>query len=112
MKFKTTKKEITSNFDKILGIGYCGLQHLLYYQNPIAYTCGVYGWYADIYNINGVIICTGYCPFGNIRADYNLTKEYDEKARQITNDRNKSYEQRKEEVNSLLNEFIEKIKTI
>lgn len=38
MKFRTTRKEINRNFDKVISVGYCELQYLLYFDSPIAYT--------------------------------------------------------------------------
>ena len=108
MKFKTTKKEIMRGYYKVIEAGYCGLQHLLYYKNPIAYTCGVYGWNADIYEVAaGVAICTGYRPFGNVDIDYELAREYDEKAQKIIC--NTKIENVKEELEKLLKEFLEKV---
>lgn len=40
--------------------GYCDLSYLLNNHSPIAYTCGVYGWNFDVYEVYGVTICTGY----------------------------------------------------
>ena len=86
MKFKTTVKNIKENYGKnlILEIGYCDLQNLLTYDSPKAYTCGVYGWNFDLYEINGVAICTGYrgMPAGK-NFDYSLVHKYDDKARAI-----------------------------
>ena len=103
MKFKTTKKEIKDNYYRIIKAGYCELQNLLQYKNPIAYSSGVYGWACDYYEINGVLISTGYRPVGNqnVECDYKLIREYDNKAMNKT----------KEERETLLNEFIAKCKT-
>ena len=111
MKFKTTQKAIKKGYNKILCIGYCNLQYLLYYKNPVAYTSGVYGWNADIYDIGGgIAICTGYKPFGNIRADYNLQKEYDDKAQQIVLNWDKyEHNEKLKLLDELLKEFIEKV---
>lgn len=109
MKFKTTQKAVKEGYRNIVEIGYCGLQHLLYYKNPVAYTCGVYGWNADIYDIGGgVAICTGYRPFGDIRVDYELVKEYDNKAREIIHN-TKFDGNPREKIDELLDEFIEKV---
>jgi hypothetical protein len=87
MKFKTTEKAIKANYSKIIKVGYCNLQYLLRYETPIAYTCGKVGWKADIYEFNGILIVTGYQPFGNISADYDLCEEYEERAQKIINSR-------------------------
>lgn len=60
MKFKSTKRDIMANYGNIIKVDYCDLQNLLKYESPIAYTAGVYGWNADIYDFGGIAICTGY----------------------------------------------------
>jgi hypothetical protein len=103
-KIKTTKKEMKQNY-RILGVGYCEIQTLLKYQNPVAYSSGVYGWACDYYYIDDVIISTGYSYIDNknMKDDYNLIKEYEKKARSLNN---------KEEVNNLLFELISKLKEV
>ena len=57
--------------NKIICVPYCGLQNLLNYESPVAYTARREGWAADIYDMGGgVAIVTGYTPFGNIRPYY------------------------------------------
>lgn len=53
MKFKTTQKEIMANYNAIICVPYCGLQNLLNYENPVAYTVRREGWAADIYDMGG-----------------------------------------------------------
>ena len=111
MKFKTTQKAVKEGYRNIIRVGYCGLQYLLYYKNPVAYTSGVYGWNADIYEIGrGSAICTGYRTFGDIQPDYELIREYDNKAEKIVLSWNK-YEHNEilKMLDELLNEFIEKV---
>ena len=109
MKLKATQKRVKEVYRHIICIGYCNLQYLLYYRNAFAYTAGVYGWNADIYDIGGgVAICTGYRPFGNVSADYELVNEYDNKAREIIHN-TKIDDNPREKVDELLNEFIEKV---
>lgn len=107
MKHKTTAKAIREGYGKIISIGYCDAQYLLNYQSADAYTCGVYGWNFDLYDINGVAICTGYrgMPKG-ITYDYERLKFFEEKAEKIVNDVSIEYERRKAIVNELLRDFI------
>lgn len=108
MKFKTTKKEVLRGYYKVIKIGYCKLQYLLYYRKPIAYTSGVYGWNADIYEVaDGIAICTGCRPFGDVDVDYELAKEYNEKAEKIIC--NTRVEDAKKKLDELLKEFLEKL---
>lgn len=41
-------------------LGYCAASYLFRPLEKVGYTCGYYGWNYDVYNINGVIACTGY----------------------------------------------------
>ena len=109
MKIKTTKKEIENAFAKIICIGYCNAQYLLYFSDVDFYTCGVYGWNADIYKINNrIVISTGYSPFGNIRPDYKELRKLDEKAMEIIHG-NMDYKQKEKKVNKMLEKFIDKL---
>lgn len=108
MKFKTTKKAIMEGYPKTVCVGYCDLQHLLYFNEPIAYTCGVYGWNADIYDFGNIAIIMGYRPFGEIRISYDSYRKYDDKARSIIYDYNTDYETRKKKVQKLLQDFLKK----
>lgn len=100
MKLQATKKEMKNGYYKIISIGYCDAQHLLKDKNPFAYSAENYGWACDYYDIDRILISTGYQPIleKNTKRDYNLIREYDKKAVEAT----------KEEREKLLNEFIEK----
>lgn len=107
MKFKSIKKDIMANYPKVIKIGYCDLQFLLKYESPIAYTAGVYGWNADIYDFGGVAIVTGYRPFGNIYPDWEIVQKYKEEARKICY--NYSYEEGHIVLQELQKKFIEEV---
>ena len=109
MKFKTTRKEINQNYKNVICVGYCQAQDLLRGKNPIAYNAGVYGWNADIYDVNGVAIVTGYQPFGNIRPDYDTIKKYEDEARRICCNSWINYQKMIDQVDKLLNQFIEEV---
>ena len=109
MKFKTTKKEINSNFKNVICVGYCDAQYLLQGKNPIAYNAGYYGWNADVYDVNGVAIVTGYRPWGNIRPDYETIKKYEDEARKICGDSWGNYQKMLDKIDSLLDQFIEEV---
>ena len=108
MKFKTTRKSVKESGGTILKVRCCGLQSLLRFKDPIAYTSGVYGWNADIYDIDGVIIVTGYRPFGNY-SNYDHVAEDEKKARKIEEDYKLDWETRRNDVNKLLDEFVNKV---
>lgn len=67
MKYKATKKAVAEGYAHIVYTGYCGLQEALGIIAPTAYTTGVYGWNADVYDFGPYAIVTGYRPFGDIR---------------------------------------------
>ena len=112
MKSKTTRKEIKNKIpsDYIWQTSYGAMQHLLYYQNPIAYTSGVYGWNFDLYDIDRVYFTTGYRNMVGKQIDYNLLNKYENQAEEIINSWDKyKYEEKKDLVNNLLKEFIKEL---
>ena len=110
MKYRTTAKAVRNGYGTVYSIGYCDMQALLRYSEPVAYTCGVYGWNADIYDFGNVAICTGYRPFGNVSTDYNTTSKYEKLAEEII--RNiYSWEERKNALRALIENFIEEVIT-
>jgi hypothetical protein len=102
MKLKTTAKEMRQ-YPRIVRIGYCDAQNLLKYKSPFAYSAGVYGWNGDYYEIDGVLIATGYRSLPdskNVKCSYAVVREYDTRA---------ALAKTAEEVNTILAEFIAKI---
>lgn len=109
MKYKTTQKAIKENYNKIIKVGYCNLQSLLKSKTPKSYTYGALGWNADIYDINGIAIVTGYRPFGNIEADYKTCQKYEAKAEKL-DWYELGWEEYNKQINELLKQFIEEVK--
>lgn len=110
MKVRVTKKQIQENY-KTISVGYCDLQFLLKCKEPTFYTCGIYGWNADIYLLDhNIALVTGYRPFGDYNASYTgICKKYDEKARKIYcnyKDYNE-YEKKLKKLEKLLQKFVE-----
>lgn len=104
MKYKTTRKAIVNGSANLVCAGYCDLSHLLHNHAPIAYTCGVYGWNFDVYEVYGLTICTGYRGMPGRRA--NNINEYEKKARDILSWENKTPDEEKiKTVEKLLKEF-------
>jgi hypothetical protein len=81
MKYKTTRKAIVNGCANVKCAGFCDLQHLLKNHEPKAYTCGVYGWNFDVYEVYGVTICTGYRGMPGERLQG--IEEYEHKAKTI-----------------------------
>lgn len=63
MKFKTTQKEIRSNYPTVISVPYCGLQNLLNYESPVAYTVRREGWGA-------------FCAGGGIMASNRIPRHF------------------------------------
>ena len=106
MKVKVTKKKIMNNCGVIYYTGYCNLQNLLNWFSPRYYTCGVYGWNADIYVIDGIYICTGYRPFGTVRLNYDDVTRVNGAYERISS--SLPYEERKAKAIELLRNLIDK----
>ena len=107
MKLHTTQKAIRAAYPHVIRVSYCAAQHLLTYQAPFAYNAGVYGWNCDYYNINGIIICTGYRPHGN-NVDYNIVNKWDKKAESVYNTV-RDYDDRRNIINDYLKEFLQEV---
>ena len=105
MKTKLTNKLVKQLYPNIKCAGYCELQTLLRGIEPIAYTCGTYGWNYDIYNIYGVTIATGYRGMPGKHVEKG--GEYEQKAQAIVYnyDNGMTHEQKTEKVTELLKEF-------
>lgn len=64
-KMRTTAREMRKRAWAIVSIGYCDIQRIESYLEPRAYTCGIYGWNSDVYQMPGgynILISTGYRP--------------------------------------------------
>ena len=85
MSLKTTKKDVVSAYAVTICVGYGKLPHLLSTSHPIAYTHGVYGWNADVYDVDTfTAIVTGYRPFGNIKPSQGLIEKYEGLAKEVS----------------------------
>lgn len=111
IKLKSTKKEMREHYWYILSVGYCSMQSLLNEQRPFAYSSGTYGWSCDYYEVDEVLISTGYAPLSskNMIEDYSIIKEYENKALKI-DELFLPYNERKEKKAVLLKELVEKLK--
>ena len=112
MEIKATKKVLNQNYYYIIRGGYCELQMLLRTTKARAmfYSCGVYGWNWDAYEIEAsdgsrVCICTGYRDLTGKRIKG--LEKFEKKAAKIWgyNDRTKTYKQREKAHDKLLKQF-------
>ena len=108
MKYKATRKELKDGYYHIIGISYCNAQYLLDFENAESYCSGKTGWSCDNYNINGVLVSTGYNYISNKNTsyDYEKLREYNQKAEEIRLNYHMKWEDQKEQIRKLLNEFI------
>ena len=107
MKYRTTAKAIRqeSKWTKTVSAGYCDLQHLLSGHQANAYTCGVYGWNFDVYDVYGITITTGYR--GMVGRTANNIREYEKRAEAVYNSTVLNWEERQKAIEILLKEFCE-----
>lgn len=108
MQFKTTRKEIEKNFNRIIKVGYCQLNRLLSFEKADAYTAGAYGWNADVYLFDGVAIVTGYRPFGNIIPRQETLEDFNVRATELLKS-NLTLDVCETQLTQLLNEFINEV---
>lgn len=104
MKLQVTKKAVLKGYSLIIRIGYHGLQNLLWYEERRAYTAGVNGWNADIYEFDGTAIVTGYRPFGDT-VSRELIQRYETAAKDV-HDGGLTYEEKKEQLHALAVDFV------
>lgn len=111
-KYRVTKKEMNEGYTHIIGIGAGDLQNLLKFEQPFAYSTRAEGWACDYYDVDDVLICTGYAPMRSKRttSNYEILREYDEKARKIFDNYDLTYEKRKKQIEALLHEYIKVVK--
>ena len=104
MKLQVTKKAVMKSYSLIIRVGYHGLQNLLWYEERRAYTAGVNGWNADVYEFGGTAIVTGYRPFGD-PVSRELIEKYESAAKEVF-DGGLPYEEEKEKLRALAREFV------
>ena len=111
IKLKATKKEMREGYYHILSVGYCSMQSLLRERQPFAYSTRAEGWACDYYEIEGVLISTGYAPLSNknMIEDYSIIKEYENKALKI-DELFLPLDERKAKKEALLKELVNKLK--
>ena len=111
MKFKTTKKAVMDGYSFVIETGYCSVYDLLSAENPIAYTCGLYGWNADIYAFDDVAIVTGYRPFGRLKINHETVERYKKAAEEIKKaNRYFDYANMRTLLRALISDFIDTVK--
>lgn len=111
-KQKTSMKYITNNYSKVFCMGYCDLQYIMKYEEPMYYNCGVYGWNCDIYVDfkRDIAITTGYRNMRGKRIPSDIFNKYNDKAKEILKDTfSVPYEELKEKLDKNREEFLEEL---
>ena len=107
MKYKTTRKEIKENYT-VLKVSYCGLQSLFNCIEPFAYSTRAEGWACDYYYIgDNIVVSTGYAPIGT-PVNYETCRKYEKRAEEIIS-RIWNYEERRDALDALIEEFIKEV---
>ena len=111
-KIKTTRASILNAYapNYLFKTGYCNLQTLFHYDEPKAYTRGVYGWNCDLYDVDGVGITTGYRGMAGHSIDFELVEKYEGQAEKIVYSHEIAWEDKKEKLHELQKEFIKELK--
>lgn len=79
---KLTKETARAMYPHIIKITEGELHNLLMEEQPTAQITDGIGWTADVYEIDGCAIVTGYKPIGNRPADQ-LVQKYEAAAKEI-----------------------------
>ena len=107
-KYKTSMKAIKENNSKVINIGYCAAQNLLRFNESTAYSSGTYGWNCNFHQIDkNTVIATGY-RVGKL-VNYTIVEKYDNLAAEIISNKNISWDDKKSQVNELLEKFIKEV---
>ena len=101
--------EFMSSDGKVWKIGYCQAQFLLktVEAKKVGYNAGVYGWNYDVYLFRNNVIITGYRSMFGSSFDYDLLKEYNEKAKVICYNYEIGWEEKNKLIADLLQELID-----
>jgi len=113
MKLKTTTKAIKAGSARLFQIGYCELQTLLKVREPFGYTCGLYGWNYDAYDLGGgVTLTTGYRGMPGACLDYKKVREFEKRASAIMDSLDITWENKDQARDILFAEFCEWVKSL
>lgn len=117
MKRKMKEKEVANIVefsDVALCVGYCGAVYLLEGMPADGYTDGVYGWNYDVYEFDGVVICTGYRRMKGIWTpeSQELVKQYNDRARRVVESRAADWNVKRSILADIRSEFADAAKRI
>lgn len=84
MTKQTTKETTRTMYPHIIKASEGQLHNLLRHEQPKSQTTDMYDWTADVYEIDGIAIVTGYKPFGDEPSN-ELVERYEGTAKEIRN---------------------------
>ena len=104
-KTKTTRRFLANNYN-CKTVGYCDLWHLFRNFDGITYyTSGVYGWNFDAFCYGNKCLTTGYRGMIGDRVNSDIISKYENRAKEILNDCNTSYQDKKPVLDQLIEDF-------
>ena len=114
MKIQTTMKYIQYLYKKVFRCGYCDLQYIFRYEDPVYYNCGVYGWNCDVYvdNKRDIAITTGYRNMRGKSIPAELLEKYSAIAKEICNTRGEPYAVTKAKLDENRENFLAELDTL
>lgn len=111
LKVHQTRKDITNRFKTVYCVGYCRLQQLLTAYNPSYYNAGTYGWNWDAYIVDyDTCIVTGYGNLTGYHVPYEISEKYENLAEKICDESRWDYEKRNEQLQALMQDFLQAVK--
>ena len=114
-KIHTTIKYVKQVWGKVYRCGYCDLQYIMKYEDPMYYNSGAYGWNCDVYCDfkTDTAITTGYRNMAGERVPDELIEKYTATAKEIIKDGwNKSYDEIKTELDENRRNFFDELANI
>jgi hypothetical protein len=107
MKFKTTRKDLKTQFGKAIYYVHMNSPERLLGE-PDAYLTRVEGWACDVWIFGSICITEGYAPIGKA-IDFDICREYEEKARHILGNK-WTWKRQQAQIEKLREKFIEYVK--
>ena len=101
----TTTRAIKKSFKTILHVD--GLEVILQYKNPFAYSTRFGTWVCDYYDINNVCLCVGYNPISK-KVQYDICKKYSDLFRVYCKNEI-DHKKRIEYIDNLLSDFLNEV---
>lgn len=111
-KQHTTIKYIKKVWRNVYRCGYCDLQYIMRYEEPMYYNSGVYGWNCDVYCdfARDIAITTGYRNMTGKQIPSELIEKYSNIAKEICkNTWSKPYEEIKAELDQNRENFFNEL---